>query len=367
MQILQICHSYYPPFLDCARQYSALFHGTEHEVITVYLTGAEDTEVARQTASDKVIFLGYHSRQVRGLKLGAIIKLRKIIRQHHFAFCIAHRVKPTYIALLASDLPVISVHHNYNDYTRFSRRWFVNLFKRRLLMLGVSNSVRDDLRRDLKGWLAENIQTLYNRIDVDEVKRELLNKQDARRQLQLPEKAWILGNVGRLHHDKDQATLIRAFHQARSALPENNLLVIMGKGSLEAELKSLAASLSIANHVIFTGNIPNARKYFKAFDVFVLTSDREPFGMVLLEAMAAELPIICSNCGGGAEVVDGVGQLFPFGDVNALSKLMVAQNQVFKQLLDQQTKRLQTTFSDEAARHHFWQIVDRSNVFQSHE
>lgn len=365
MQVLQICHSYYPPFLDCARQYAALFQGTEHQVVTVYLTGEEDADVARQTASDAVIFLGYSSRQVRGLKLGAILKLKKIIRQHHFAFCIAHRVKPTYIALLASDLPIVSVHHNYNDYTRFSRRWFVNLFKRRVLMLGVSDSVRDDLRRDLKGWPAESIQTLYNRIDVSAVKHELLDKAAARRQLNLPENAWVIGNVGRLHHDKDQATLIKAFHQAQPALPDNSLLVIMGKGPLEAELKGLAASLSITDQVIFPGNVTNARQYFKAFDEFVLTSDREPFGMVLLEAMAAELPIICSDCGGGAEVVRDVGDLFEFGNIEQLSQMLSARYQSgYRQENEKSaagiSEKLNRLFSDEAARKHFFALVSEN-------
>jgi glycosyltransferase involved in cell wall biosynthesis len=360
LQVLQICHSYYPPFLDCARQYAALFHGTEHQIITVYLTGEENAEVAQKTASDKVIFLGYKSRQVRGLKLGAIAKIRRIVQENDFAFCIAHRVKPTYVALLASKLPVISVHHNYNDYTRLSRKWFINLFKDRLLMLGVSDSVRDDLRRDLPSWPIERIQTLYNRIDVETTQAEMHEKSQARRFLGLPDNAWIVGNVGRLHHDKDQATLIKAFHLARPSLSANSLLVIMGKGPLEAELKNLAKDLAIEQQVIFSGNIPNAKQYFKAFDLFALTSDHEPFGMVLLEAMAAELPIICSDCGGGAEVVKGIGQLFPFGDVKALSNLMIISSQNLQPPLEAETNRLQTEFSDEAGRKYFWQLLNTS-------
>lgn len=356
MQVLQICHSYYPPFLDCARQYAALFHGSEHQVVTVYLTGEEDAAVARKTCSDKVIFLGYKSRQVRGLKLGAIAKLRQIIRDHHFAFCIAHRVKPTYVALLASKLPVISVHHNYNDYTRLSRRWFINFFKSRLLMLGVSDSVRDDLRRDLSTWPLEQIQTLYNRIDVEATKADMLGKTEARQFLGLPDSAWVVGNVGRLHHDKDQKTLIHAFHDALPKLPNNSLLVIMGAGPLELTLKALVASLDISERVIFTGNIKDGRKYFKAFDVFALTSDREPFGMVLLEAMAAELPLICADCGGGAEVVRGVGTLFPFGDHHVLAQNIIDvynSNSTTSSLL---IEKLNSHFSDEAVRSNFWKM-----------
>ncbi len=363
MQILQICHSYYPPFLDCARQYAALFHGTEHQVITVYLTGKADPEVAAKTCSDEVIFLGYKSSQVRGLKLGAILKLRKITQQNQFAFCIAHRVKPTYVALLASKLPVISVHHNYNDYTRLSRRLFINLFKNRVLMLGVSDSVRDDLRRDLKDWPQDQIQTLYNHIDVAVTQSEMVSKDNARKILNLPSKAWIVGNVGRLHHDKDQATLIKAFQLALPNLPNNSLLVVIGAGSLEQELKALVKVLSIENSVQFTGNVPNARRYFKAFDHFVLTSDREPFGMVLLEAMAAEIPITCSDGGGGAEVVRDAGLLFPYGDIEVLStQLVTMAHQGLSYLA--QTDKLQSTFSDEAVKKYFWQLL-ATNPFNS--
>src|SRR5690606_18283758 len=144
----------------------------------------------------------------------------------------------------------------------------------------------------LPSWPPERIESLYNHIDVAAVRAEQLPRETARTELGLPQSAWIIGNVGRLHPDKDQSTLIRGFAAALPRLPTGSLLVICGKGRLEEELKALAESLDIAEHVIFLGQVPNARRYFKAFDVFALTSDREPFGMVLLEAMTADLPII---------------------------------------------------------------------------
>ena len=213
MRVLQICHSYYPPFLDCARQYAALFNGTPYKLITVYLTGEPSEEVIHGSASDEVVFLGYKSRQVSGLKLGAIAKIKQIITKEKFLFVIAHRAKPTYVALLGTNLPVISVHHNYNDYSKFTRRILVNFFKKRILMLGVSDSVRDDLRSNLKSWDPEKIQTLYNRIDVTATQRLMMPKAEARQTLNLPADAWVIGNVGRLHHDKDQATWIEGFAQ----------------------------------------------------------------------------------------------------------------------------------------------------------
>ncbi|ERT20167.1 glycosyl transferase, partial [Pseudomonas putida SJ3] len=213
-RILQFCHGYDGPFLDCARQYASLFQGRGYQVTTVFLTGAADPQVAAGCASDEVLFLEFSSKAVRGLKLGAIRALRRIAAERNFAFCIAHRFKPIYVALLGTGLPVIGVHHAFGDYERKGRRLFANLFSKRLILLGVSDAVRDDMRRCLPQWPAERIQTLYNRIDIDALQTALVPRAEARRALGLDTQAWVVGNVGRLHPDKDQATLLRGFAQA---------------------------------------------------------------------------------------------------------------------------------------------------------
>lgn len=353
--VLQFCHGYDGPFLDCARQYAVLFKGTPYKVCTVYLTGKPSEEVERGSASDEVIFLDYSSAQVRGLKLAAIRDFRRIAVSRDFALCIAHRFKPIYVALLGSNLPVIGVHHAFGDYKRRSRQLFANFFRKRLMLLGVSNAVRDDMRSCLPDWPAERIETLYNRIDVEAVQAEQVAREAARKHLGLPQEAWVIGNVGRLHPDKDQATLIRGFAQALPQLPAGSLLVIMGSGRLESDLKALALQLDISDSVRFSGQVPNGRRYFKAFDVFALTSDHEPFGMVLLEAMAAGVKVICSDCGGAREVVQGVGDLFPLGDASVLSQCIKHQLQIDgmqKMHVDVQ-ERLQRSFSDRAVRQQF--------------
>ena len=353
--VLQLCHGYDGPFLDCARQYAALFQGTPYKVCTVYLTGEPSVEVERGSVSDEVIFLDYSSAQVRGLKLGAICDVRRIVASRRFAMCIAHRFKPIYIALLATRLPVVGVHHAFGVYGRWMRRWFINRFRARLLLLGVSDAVRDEMRSHLPGWEAERIATLYNRIDVATVQAEQVSCEAARDFLGLPQDAWVVGNVGRLHPDKDQATLIRGFAQALPQLPAGSQLAIMGSGRLESSLQALASELGISERVRFLGQVPQGRRYFKAFDVFALTSDHEPFGMVLLEAMAAGVPLICSDCGGGREVIDGVGQLFPLGDSDALARCLIAQGQQGR-VAAASCERQLARFSDAAAREAFFRL-----------
>ncbi|MQU52239.1 MULTISPECIES: glycosyltransferase [Pseudomonas] len=364
--VLQFCHGYDGPFLDCARQYASLFAGTGYKVTTVFLTGATDPEVAAGCASDEVIFMEFSSRAIRGLKLGAIARLRKIAASRNFSFCIAHRFKPIYIALLATGLPVIGVHHAFGDYQRRSRKLFAHLFRKRLSLLGVSDAVRDDMRKCLPKWPAGRINTLYNRIDIDAVQAGQLSGTPAREALGLSDDGFIVGNVGRLHPDKDQATLIRGFALALPNLPTDSQLVIMGKGRLEEDLKELSNELGIGDQVLFLGQVPDARRYFRAFDVFALSSDHEPFGMVLLEAMAAGVPLLATACGGAKEVVEGVGILFPLGDAEHLAQGL----QHLAQLDDEQRmacaelmlERLHERFSDRAVRNTFWHLAQVTDL-----
>lgn len=365
LRVLQFCHGYDGPFLDCARQYASLFAGSGYRVTTVFLTGAADAEVAAACASDEVLFLEQSSKAVRGLKLKAIGDLRAIIATRNFSFCIAHRFKPIYITLLASKLPVIGVHHAFGDYQRRTRKLFAQFFRKRLSLLGVSDAVRDDMRRCLPEWPEARIQTLYNRIDVAALQRQQVPAAEARASLGLAADAWIVGNVGRLHPDKDQATLLEGFAAALPGLPANSQLAILGSGRLEQRLKDQARALNIADKVLFLGQVPQARRYFRAFDVFALSSDHEPFGMVLLEAMAAGVPLLATACGGAREVVEGVGILFPLGDAEHLAQglqhLAAMNDGQRQQCAELMQQRLAERFSDSAVSTAFWrlpQVVD---------
>lgn len=201
-RVLQFCHGYDGPFLDCARQYASLFAGTPYKVTTVFLTGRSDPEVAARCASDEVLFLEYGSRDIRGLKLKAIRDLREIARSRDFRFCIAHRFKPIWIASLATRLPIVGVHHAFGDYQRLSRKVFAGLMSKRLSLLAVSDAVRDDIRRCLPKWPAERIETLYNRIDVAALQAEQVERLSARRQLRLPTRPGWSATSGRLHPDR---------------------------------------------------------------------------------------------------------------------------------------------------------------------
>ncbi len=357
--ILQFCHSHYGPFTDVARQYAALFQGTDFKVLTVYLTGESSESVREGSASDEVIFLNIQPRQIRGLKLKAIGAFRKIVAERDFALVIAHRFKPIFIACCGSKLPVLGIHHGFGDYRRPMRQHFARMFRQRLGLIGVSNAVRDEIRACLPSWPDSRIETLYNRLDVEAVRASFVSREAARKHLGLPEHGIVIGNVGRLHPDKDQATLIEGFAQALPHLPANSLLAIVGTGPLEHRLRQQAARLGITDAVRFVGQIADARRYFTAFDLFVLSSDHEPFGMVLLEAMAAGVPVMATDCGGAPEVIGNSDMLFGLRDSDSLSQKLTAHfGNALPSVADLYRKegqqRLERMFSDASAREVFF-------------
>lgn len=320
-RVLQLCHSHYAPFQDVARQYVSLFPPERYAVTTVYLTGEADASVVEITGGAEVIFLQYQSRQIRGLKRPAIAAVRGICEERGIAFAIAHRYKAIYIASHVPGLFVVGIHHAFGDYRRFSRRFYVNRHRARIALLGVSNAVRDDVRGDLSGWPEPRIQTLYNRVDYGAMKQALLPRDRAREALGVEAGEFVFANVGRLHPDKDQRTLIDAFARVAAELPDARLLIV-GKGKLHDALQAQIDHLQLGEQVRLTGPLPEVAPLYSGFDAFLLSSDHEPFGMVLLEAMAAGLPIAASDCGGASEVVGGSGLLFPLGDSVALAAAM---------------------------------------------
>jgi glycosyltransferase involved in cell wall biosynthesis len=100
------------------------------------------------------------------------------------------------------------------------------------------------------------------------------------------------------------------------------LFAIIGSGPLEQSLRLKVKSLKLEDKIIFTGAIPNAAKYLKAFDVFVLPSEKEGLPYTIIEAMAAGLPIVASRVGGIPEMIkDGVnGFLINPHDPEALAE-----------------------------------------------
>lgn len=166
-----------------------------------------------------------------------------------------------------------------------------------------------------------SIIVIHNPVPVERIRRlaaEPLPDDDER---YMP---LILG-AGRLKPQKDFPTLIRAFALLRAQRPCR--LVILGEGSLRAELTELVAELDLTGDVSFPGFAANPYTWMKRADLFVLSSAWEGFGNVLAEAMACGTRVVSTDCSSGpAEILeDGKwGRLVPVSDAAAMAAAMAA-------------------------------------------
>ncbi|MCW5745883.1 MAG: glycosyltransferase [Alphaproteobacteria bacterium] len=129
----------------------------------------------------------------------------------------------------------------------------------------------------------------------------------------------ILG-VGRLHRQKDFATLLRAFAMVRTHRAAR--LVILGEGALRPSLEALARKLGVAGDVLLPGFVANPAAWMRRASVFALSSAWEGFALVVLEALAVGCPVVSTDCPNGPrEILDdgAYGPLVPVGDDRAMA------------------------------------------------
>ncbi len=130
----------------------------------------------------------------------------------------------------------------------------------------------------------------------------------------------VIGIVARLTAQKGHTTLLRAMPEVVRQFCTAQLVVV-GDGELRRELQGCAQQLGIERHVHFLGYRDNAAAIMPGFEIFVLPSRWEGFGLVFLEAMAAGLPIVATQVGSIPEIVQHghTGLLVPVDDVRALA------------------------------------------------
>ena len=127
--------------------------------------------------------------------------------------------------------------------------------------------------------------------------------------------------VGRLAAQKNFGLLLDAFARIATA---HDSLTIVGEGADRAALERRAAALGIADRLTMPGHINPINPYLADADALVLSSDYEGLGIVVIEALAAGLPVVATDCGPNmAMLVEEAGRLVPIRDRAALSAAMI--------------------------------------------
>lgn len=128
-------------------------------------------------------------------------------------------------------------------------------------------------------------------------------RKETRKKYNIKDDEIVIGVVGRLSEQKDPMTTIKAFNELYKK-KENIRLMYVGSGKLEDEVMEYARENNLQSVVTITGWVNNAEAYIPAFDIAILPSKWEGFGLALIEYMACNKPIVASNVGGISNIIE---------------------------------------------------------------
>jgi UDP-glucose:(heptosyl)LPS alpha-1,3-glucosyltransferase len=167
-------------------------------------------------------------------------------------------------------------------------------------VIAVSNFVRDDLIREF-GLAPEKTVTIYNGVDLDRFRPAVEPSQRAtiRQKFAVPASARVVAFVGNGFARKGLGFLIEAWPLVAGGA----FLLVVGADRQTDKFARRARALNVGARVVFTGTQPNVETIFHAADAFAMPSLFEPFGNVVMEAMASGLPAMTSAFSGVAELI----------------------------------------------------------------
>lgn len=261
----------------------------------------------------------------RRFDLSVIPSLRNIVASHQPDLLVTHSVKSHFVlwrSRLWQDYPWVAFHHGYTA-TDLKMRVYNRLDQWSLPNADRLVTVCRAFAKELAtatGVSIDHISVLHNAIRRPQPVTAT-DLESLREHLGIAGERVVL-SVGRLSREKAHLDLIEAFKQFSGSTPEvSSKLIIVGDGPERARLEAAAQSWACKERVIFTGQVNDVGAFYAIADVFVLPSHSEGSPNVLLEAMAANLPIVATAVGGVPEMVEDneSAVLVPANDASSLA------------------------------------------------
>lgn len=293
------------------------------ETVTAFLSGCPKGGQPESVA-DRSVYFCFDSSQLKGLRVRAMWRLYKFLKQENFDVVICNRYKSVNMLLTLSrfiKIPkCIAVVHGFGDYDRrYRKRQLARNIRSNWVFVGVSEAVQKYLISLQSGLTRENTKYITNAIDLKKARMLMLDKSKAREALGLEQNAVLIGAMGRLVPLKAHDCLIRAFAKVSADLPMAQL-AIFGEGRERERLEQLVEQLDLVGRVHLLGFKADALQYLKAFDIWTMPSLREGLGLALLEGMCAGLPVIASSVPAMLPLIEGAeGVAVTPGNVDELS------------------------------------------------
>jgi glycosyltransferase involved in cell wall biosynthesis len=318
----------YGAFATITRNIATGLHENGIGVDVLYLEGPGPSDITGYPPGTRIIQLPGRSRScwpaiarhLRSQRPGALISLGWILNPSAVLAVLVSRTRTPLILNEQSNLSYkTGVEHRHELRLRILGRLARVLYPRADMVTGASSAIVEDLEKGI-GIDPRRVPLMVvsNAVDAGEVvRRSTIPDPDA----VVPGDGPVFVNVARHARQKNLQLLLRAFRRYRDE-GGTGVLVLVGAGPLTVELQKQAATLGLTDRVVFRGLLQNPFPQLAASTAFVLSSEEEGFGLVLVEAMALGVPVVATDCPGGpAEILNrgGAGLLVPNHDEAALA------------------------------------------------
>lgn len=286
-------------------------------------------EIGEQLRQDG--FSVEHLHRGPGIDRACARRLNELVRRENVRLLHAHQYTPFFQAMLSRGLsgrtPVLFTEHgrHFPDLPSWKRSIVNRLLLRSCdRIAGCGGSVQQALI-DNEGLPRDRVELVYNGVDLQELAAAPPGARAAiRQEFGLSDDDFVAVQVARLHELKDHQTALRAIDRARQQCPHIRLL-IAGDGEQRQSIEQTIADLNLQQHVLLAGTRSDVSSLLAAADTFLLTSISEGIPLTVIEAMAAELPVVATSVGGLPEMIDdgASGFLGAAGDDAALAQHLV--------------------------------------------
>jgi glycosyltransferase involved in cell wall biosynthesis len=247
-----------------------------------------------------------------GEMLSSAWRVRNIARRLGVDLVHGNSIRAGLIAGMARRLggpPAVVAIHDHLPRTRVSRIIQRTIAANLDMALACSQYVADPF----EAFGSElRVRVVYNPINLARFDPMGVSRQAARSRLGLSDSTVLLGVIGQITPWKAQDDAVRVVSQLKARHPEIRLLVV-GSPKFESarydnqayarRLKELISSLGVQDEVVWLDEREDIPEILRALDIVLVPSWEEPFGMVIIESMAMELPVIATEIGGPSEVV----------------------------------------------------------------
>jgi glycosyltransferase involved in cell wall biosynthesis len=260
------------------------------------------------------------------LDLGSALELARLVREHRIEIVHAHLARDYPLAAMATRrnrrAKLILTRHVLFPLNKLHKVTLSHVAR----VIAVSNAVKRALAAQ-NIFHANRISVIPNGIDLRRFDAGLQNpdREEFRRRIGFPAESLLIGTIGEIKRQKGHEDFLRAASLIARRC-RNAHFIIAGAdttrtGEHRASLERLIAEFQLTDLVHLTGWLDDVAPLMGALDVYVSASHTESFGLAIVEAMAAGLPVIATATEGAQEIIssEDTGVLIPIGDVEALA------------------------------------------------